>query len=191
MVTVIAEDSFGATASIPVTIMVTPVDEMPVITVGASTNRAPMFPSSTATRSIVEGTAAGQAIGGAPVEASDPDSDTLTYTLEGTDAGSFNINPGTGQLLTKDPLDRDTRSTYMVTIRARDPRGLFDTIDVTISVTGEGTAGDPLVTRYDTDGNEMIDKSEVLAAIDDFLFGQPGDIGKEDVLRLIDLFLFG
>ena len=115
MVTVIAEDSFGATASIPVTIMVTPVDEMPVITVGASTNRAPMFPSSTATRSIVEGTAAGENIG-LPVTATDADNDTLTYTLNGADMADFDIDAATGQLMTKSALDHETRTLYTVAV---------------------------------------------------------------------------
>ena len=53
------------------------------------------------------------------------------------------------------------------------------------------TTGDTLVDRYDTNNNGMIEKSEVLVAIDDFLFGAPGVIEKEDVLTLIDLFLFG
>ena len=47
-----------------------------------------------------------------------------------------------------------------------------------------------LLERYDTNNNG-IEKSEVLVAIDDFLFGAPGVIEKEDVLTLIDLFLFG
>ena len=53
-------------------------------------------------------------------------------------------------------------------------------------MTTEGT----LLERYDTNNNG-IEKSEVLNAIDDFLFGAPGVIEKEDVLTLIDLFLFG
>ena len=31
--------------------------------------------------------------------------DTLTYSLGGTDAASFDIDPSTGQLITKAPLD--------------------------------------------------------------------------------------
>ena len=61
MVTVMAEDSFGESASIAVTIMVTDVDEEPeirkVTTVG---NVAPEFPSATATRMVAENTAAGE-----------------------------------------------------------------------------------------------------------------------------------
>ena len=55
------------------------------------------------------------------------------------------------------------------------------------------TAGDPLVIRYDTNpSNGMIDKAEVIAAINDYLFGTGADaISKADVIRLINLYLFG
>ena len=53
-------------------------------------------------------------------------------------------------------------------------------------------SGDPLITRYDADSNDMIDKSEVIAAINDYLFGEEGEtISKADVIRLINLYLFG
>ena len=50
-----------------------------------------------------------------------------------------------------------------------------------------------LVARYDTNpSNGQIDKSEVIAAINDYLFGE-GDaaISKADVIKLINLYLFG
>ena len=45
---------------------------------------------------------------------------------------------------------------------------------------------------YDDDGNGAIGKSEVIAAINDYLFGE-GDaaISKGDVIKLINLYLFG
>ena len=54
------------------------------------------------------------------------------------------------------------------------------------------TEGDPLVDRYDTNGNGMIEKNEVIAAINDYLFGE-GDqaISKSDVIKLINDYLFG
>ena len=136
MVTVIATDSYGESSSIAVTINVTAVNEGPVITRADSItpNRAPTFPSASASRSIPENTPAGENIG-APVEADDPDEDSLTYTLEGTDVASFDINAGTGQLLTKAPLDREDKSTYMVVVKAEDPDGLSATISVEITVT--------------------------------------------------------
>ena len=49
-----------------------------------------------------------------------------------------------------------------------------------------------LVARYDGNGNGTIEKNEVIAAINDYLFGE-GDkaISKGDVIRLINLYLFG
>ena len=135
MVKVIATDSFGATASIDVTITVTDVNEGPTIRRVASENQPPVFPSDTDTRSVVEGTSAGAGIG-APVTAEDPDvGDALTYTLGGTDAASFDIVRTTGQLQTKAALDYSTKTSYVVTVTATDAAGLSDAITVTINVT--------------------------------------------------------
>ena len=53
-------------------------------------------------------------------------------------------------------------------------------------------AGDPLIARYDANNNGIIEKNEVIAAINDYLFGE-GDaaISKSDVIKLINLYLFG
>ena len=116
-------------------------------------NEAPEFPdqdpntdgiqNSTATRSIAENTAADADIGG-EVEAEDCDGaatcdanngETLTYSLGDTDAPSFSIERDTGQLLTKAPLDHETKDTYTVTVTATDPSLASATITVTITVT--------------------------------------------------------
>ena len=49
-----------------------------------------------------------------------------------------------------------------------------------------------LVGRYDANDNSMIDKAEVINAINDYLFGE-GDqaISKSDVIKLINAYLFG
>ena len=128
----------NATARITVTIYVTDVDEKPKIVVVPTENQAPMFPSSSVTRSIPEGQSSGRLIG-AVVTATDPNpGDSLTYTLEGTDAASFSIHSRTGQLRTSALLDQDTKSTYTVTVKATDRDGLSDTITVTITVTEAG-----------------------------------------------------
>ena len=58
---------------------------------------------------------------------------------------------------------------------------------ITIAV----TAGDPLIARYDANGNSMIERGEVIAAINDYLFGEgDGVISRSDVIRLINLYLF-
>ena len=49
--------------------------------------------------------------------------------------------------------------------------------------------GDPLVNSYDVNGNGTIERSEVIAAINDYLFA--GAISRGDVIRLINLYLFG
>ena len=105
-VTLTANDGSGESndsATITVTIYVTDVDEKPVIMVVPTGNQDPMFPSSSTTRSITEGDSSGRPIGAA-VTATDPNpGDSLTYTLEGTDAASFSIHSGTGQLRTSAP----------------------------------------------------------------------------------------
>ena len=89
-----------------------------------------------ADREVAENTAAGTDIG-APVRATDPENDTLEYTLEGTDAASFDIDPDTGQLQTKTGVDYDheAKSSYSVTVAVKDGYGGTDTIAVTVNVT--------------------------------------------------------
>ncbi len=112
-------------------------------------NRAPAFPdqdpetsgdqSDAATRMVEENTAAGEDVG-LPVAADDADNDILTYTLGGSDADDFGIEPASGQILTKSDLDADTDASYTVTVTATDPAGDTDVITVTITVTGVNEA---------------------------------------------------
>ena len=54
------------------------------------------------------------------------------------------------------------------------------------------TAVDPLIVRYDANDNGKIEKNEVIAAINDYLFGEGDEaISKSDVIKLINLYLFG
>ena len=53
------------------------------------------------------------------------------------------------------------------------------------------SSGDPLIARYDANNNGMIDKSEVIVAINDYLFGEGEPITKAEVIKLINLYLFG
>ena len=100
-------------------------------------NNAPVFADASATREVVENSAVGTSVG-AVVTATDADNDTLTYSLEGTDAASFEIDSGTGQIKTVTGVTYDheaTQNTYSVTVKAADGNGGSDTIAVTIAVT--------------------------------------------------------
>ena len=49
-----------------------------------------------------------------------------------------------------------------------------------------------LISRYDSNGNGVIDRSEVITAINDYLFGEGDEaISRSDVIQLINLYLFG
>ena len=154
-------------------------------------NAAPMFESETDTREVAENTAADTGIGD-PVTATDADSDTLTYALGGKDAASFGIDSSTGQLMTLAALDFETKPTYSVTVTASDSGGLSDSIDVTITVTyvDEDVAPpDPLVDKYDVNKDGVIERSEVFAAINDYLDKGAGAPTRADVFKLIELYL--
>ena len=135
----------------------------------------PAFPAATATRTVPENTPPGVNIGD-PVSATDADDDgadnndiefgdTLTYSLNGTDAASFDIDASTGQLITKDPLDFENPSggtgndnnAYVVTVTVKDSSGASDTVDVTITVTNveeePGAPAAPTVVSTDADSD--------------------------------------
>ena len=122
----------------------------------AGQNEPPTFPGATTSRDISETTPAGQSVG-SPVTAADPERDSLTYSLSGTDAGHFDIATSTGQILTKSALDYEgNKKSYTVTVSVHDgrnPNGDNDTsedatITVTINVTDENEA--PTITGLET-----------------------------------------
>ncbi len=121
-VTVIVTDGRGGADTIGVTISVTDANEPPIFTEGART-----------TRSVGEHARVGTNVG-APVFATDEDSDPLIYTLSGVDTGSFSIVGTTGQLQTRTALDYETQNAYSVTVLVSDGKGGTDTIGVAISV---------------------------------------------------------
>ena len=178
MVTVTATDDSDAhnnSASIAVTINVTDVNE------------APMFAEATADRSIDENSAEDMAVGD-PVMAMDPDAgDTLAYSLSGDDAMYFSIDD-MGQITVgaNTMLDYETKMSYMVTVTATDDDMATDTIDVTINVTD--VEENPLLAKYDTNDDRMIDREEAIAAIRRYLAGEAG-ISRTDVIAVIRLYL--
>ena len=138
-VTLTASDG-KLTDTISVTINVSDVNEAPTFTGGDST-----------TRKIAENTPAGQNIG-AVITATDPDDDTLTYTLGGTNASDFSLNPKTGQIKTKVALNYERKKTYSVTLTVSDGN-LTDAITVTINVTDVAERATKQVTEVKTTPN--------------------------------------
>ena len=153
---------------------------------GTPPNRSPSFAEGdAATRSVAENTAVGQDVG-APLAAGDLDGDTLTYTLSGADAQFFDLQPATGQLRVKAPLDYETRSSYSVVVRVADGRGAEDSIAVTVTVVNVGLEGK--VGGYDTDDNGAIDRNEAVAAVVDYF---DGTISKEEAIAVITVYFAG
>ena len=96
-------------------------------------NEAPAFKHSSLTRSVAENTSSGTSIGNA-LEVSDPDRDTLSYKLGGTDSASFTFDSTTRKLKTKAALNYETKPSYSVTVTVSDG-SLTDTTTITINVT--------------------------------------------------------
>ena len=112
----------------------------------------PDFDDNTDSREVPENTPPGVNIG-TPISATDDDEDgegnddlefgdTLTYSLSGTDAASFDIDPSTGQLITKASLDFENPrggtdsndNAYVVMVTVKDSMGTSEKQDVTINV---------------------------------------------------------
>ena len=101
-----------------------------------TTNAAPEFEGFSGTSEVPENSPPGTAVVISHL-ATDDDGDTLAYTLEGTDAASFDIDASTGQIQTKSGVtcDHEAKPSYSVTVKADDSNGGTDTIAVTINVT--------------------------------------------------------
>ena len=103
----------------------TNANELPEFTDGSST-----------TRSFAENTTGTQNIGD-PISATDPETTTLTYSLEGQDKDAFTIDTRSGQLRTKsgEAYDYETKPNYVVDVKATDGHSGERTIPVFIDLT--------------------------------------------------------
>ena len=119
------------------------------------------------------------------------DPSTTMYTAEGeeglatTMVEAMATHPGATVEGTGDVALVVGDNTITITVTAEDETTEMYTVVVTV------VAGPTLLERYDTNPeNGRIDKTEVLKAIDDYLF-QQDIITKDEVLSIIDLYLFG
>ena len=161
-------DELGAGKSARV-VSINQVQEAPLVP-----NEDPEFPSTeTGARNVDENTLAGEDIG-APVRATDPENDRLTYTLDATGAESFEIVWWSGQLRTKADLDHEATRSYSVTVTATDPSTASDSIFVDITVTD---VNEPPAAVGDSDSTDedMAVTIDVLSNDDDPDAGDPND----------------
>ena len=123
-VTVTYEDNFESMATASGT------------SVAVTGNTAPVFDSTTASRTVSEGAPHATAVG-EPITATDEDDDDLTYTLSGDDVDYFEIGPLSGQITVAVQAlpDADTKAGYNLIVTATDEAAETATIAVTISVT--------------------------------------------------------
>ncbi|MYD66321.1 MAG: hypothetical protein F4X26_10150 [Chloroflexi bacterium] len=144
-------------------------------------NQQPTFPAGEdGARTVPENSSAGTSIGD-PVAAEDPENDRLTYLLSGTDAASFSIVAGTGQLRVQEPLDFETKSSYQVTVDVHDGKdglgntsaAIDDSIDVTITVGNEDEPGSVTLTTLTATIQARV---EVTAVLEDDDEPVPGSI---------------
>ena len=149
-VTVTATDEDGVTGSAAITLTVTDVDEAP--TPGeppadpgeppTAANRPPEFQDPAPLAVLVDEGTTG--VIGPPVVAIDPDGDELTYSLSGSDAAFFAIDPPTGQLSipAATPLTRNVQEAYGFVVLASDG-DLTASRKVTVVVLDAGSPADP------------------------------------------------
>src|SRR6185436_19946850 len=132
-VTVAVSDGRGGSDSQQISVTVTNVDEAP--------NQAPTITSdgggATASKSVPENQTAVT-----DVDATDPDSDPLTYSLAGgADSSDFTINQTSGVLSFATPPDfeapgdANTDNVYEVTVAVSDGRGGSDSQQISVTVT--------------------------------------------------------
>ena len=99
-----------------------------------SVNGPPVFTEGDSTvRTVPEQVPQGTPVG-LPVTAVDPDGDTLTYYLSGSDASYFSLDSRTGQLHVWERLDLEITPTYLLNLTVSDGRGGTDSIVVAINL---------------------------------------------------------
>ena len=132
-------------------------------------------------RTVAENARPGDAVG-APVSATHPDELEIAYSLSGTDTASFAVDKESGQIRMKEGTDLAIGRSYTVNLTATDSAGFGAIIIVNITVT-EASMG-----PYDRNGNDRIDRDEVLKAVSDYFKGL---VEKDEVIGLIKLYFQG
>ena len=99
-----------------------------------------MFEEAEYSFSVAEDAEVGRVVG--TVEATEPDADTLTYSItEGNSDGRFSIDGSSGVITVAGSLDMETTPTYTLTVEAEvnDEKGARSTVTVEVRVLEGGS----------------------------------------------------
>lgn len=111
-------------------------------------NEGPSFASASYSRSIAEDASVGDDVG-SPVTATDPEGDSITYSLSGSSA--FRLGSG-GQIEVASALDRETQASYSLTITATSD-SFTDTATVNVTITN--VIEDPEISSAAVDSGDI------------------------------------
>ena len=114
------------------------------------TNPPPVFADDSVTFTVDENATTGMV---GTVTATDPDGETITYSVGGADEAAFNgdfsLNTSSGEITVKSgaTIDHESKPSYSVRITAKDPSGGADAISVTINATDVDDPGTVTLSR--------------------------------------------
>ena len=160
----------GVSDTITVTIQVEDVNEPPVTRGGGGGGFGPALVAPgfmdgfRTTRTVPQNARAGDVVG-EPVSATHPDELEIAYSLSGTDASLFTVDEETGQIRVKEGVDLTIGRAYTVNLTATDSAGFGAIIIVVIEVT------EASISPYDHNGNNKIERDEVIMAVADYFKG--------------------
>ena len=124
------------------------------------------------TRMVAENTPSGRNIGAAVV-ATDP-GDVVTYSIDDTAEGTFDIDRANGQLKTQTPLNAEETASYSVTVTATDPFGASATALVTITVTDVDE--DPSITAGAETAHSFEETAAIASPLDTYAATDPENL---------------
>ncbi len=167
--TVEASDGDNA-ATLEVAVTVTDVDEPPVLSGPASLDYRES-----------EGNVV------ASYTAADPEGEEVTWAVAGEDRDAFVIEGGVLSFAVppnfEAPVDSDADNVYRLVVQAMDGNDNTGRLEVEVSVLN--VEDEDVVSRYDSDGDKLLDRSEALVAVFDYFANL---ITKEEAIEAVSFY---
>ncbi len=115
------------------------------------------------------------------VSATDPNTgDVVSYAITSQDGTSrYAIDASTGEITVAEAVDRLTGWRDTLTIQANDSSGAITTVTVKIKVV------DGFIVKYDTNADRVFDRSETVAAVQDYY---DGIIDRSEAATIVNLY---